>query len=248
MRASERVYASLREEIVTGRLAPGTVLGEVEQSARLGVSRTPLREALGRLAAEGLAVTGRGRTLVVSSLSAVDVTHLFELREALETQAARLAARRGDRAVFTALREKLAAQVADRPDGDAYFALVAELDAALDEAMGSPYLRRSLVGLRSHVARARRLSQDNPGRLARAAEEHALIAGAVAEGNETLAAQATAVHLRSSLETILAAIDGAAALDGAAPPTVAAPPEVPLRRASAARPLTPSAPAPGGSQ
>ena len=54
MRASDRAYASLLEEIQSGILRPGAVLGEVEQAARLGVSRTPLREALGRLAADGL--------------------------------------------------------------------------------------------------------------------------------------------------------------------------------------------------
>ena len=49
VRASDRAYRALREDIVAGRLVPGTVLGEVEQSQRLGISRTPLREALSRL-------------------------------------------------------------------------------------------------------------------------------------------------------------------------------------------------------
>ncbi|MFH5821905.1 GntR family transcriptional regulator [Georgenia sp. AZ-5] len=210
MRASERVYAALREEIVSCRLAPGAELGEVEQAARLGVSRTPLREALGRLAQEGLAVTGKGRTLVVSDVSAADVRHLFELREALECQAARLAARRGDPAVFAGLAERLAAAStllsADDPDRVAYYRLVADLDDALDQAMESPYLLRALASLRSHVARARRLSHDNPDRLVRAAQEHRLIAEAIAEGDATLAAQATAVHLRASLANILASL------------------------------------------
>ena len=55
MRASDRAYATLLDEIQSGILRPGAVLGEVEQAARLGVSRTPLREAIGRLRAEGLA-------------------------------------------------------------------------------------------------------------------------------------------------------------------------------------------------
>lgn len=53
-RASDRAYATLLEEIQSGKLAPGTVLGEVDQAARLGVSRTPLREALQQLSADGL--------------------------------------------------------------------------------------------------------------------------------------------------------------------------------------------------
>ncbi|GAA4288541.1 GntR family transcriptional regulator [Georgenia daeguensis] len=216
MRASERVYESLREDIVSWRLLPGAVLSEVEQADRLGVSRTPLREALGRLAADGLAVVGKGRTLVVSDLRAADVEHLFELREALETQAARLAARRRSGATFAALRDRFAEAPAllstEDPDRRAYYALVAELDAAIDEAAASPYLLRSLASLRTHVARARRLSRDNPDRLVRAAHEHLLIVEAIADGNETLAAQATAVHLRASLTTILTSL-----ADGRAP-------------------------------
>ena len=69
MRASDRAYATLREEIVDGLLAPGTVLGEVEQSARLGLSRTPLREALSRLVSDGLAAPSRGRGLLVTAVS-----------------------------------------------------------------------------------------------------------------------------------------------------------------------------------
>ncbi|WP_250446325.1 GntR family transcriptional regulator, partial [Actinotalea sp. C106] len=156
MRASDRVYQALRAEIVAWDLAPGTELSEVEQAGRHGVSRTPLREALARLVADGLA-TSRGRTLVVSGLDAADVRHLVELREALETQAARLAARRGSSAVFTALAERFAAAPALLLDHDpartAYYAVVAELDAAVDEAMASPHLRRALAGLRPHVAR-----------------------------------------------------------------------------------------------
>ncbi|KAE8765694.1 GntR family transcriptional regulator [Georgenia thermotolerans] len=221
MLASDAAYASLREDIVSGRLGPGTVLGEVEQAARLGVSRTPLREALARLAAEGLAVAGKGRTLVVSNLSAEDVRHLFELREALECQAARLAAQRGDRTVFARLAERFAGAAAlvsaTDPDQVAYYGLVAELDAALDEAMASPYLLRSLATLRTHVARARRLAHDNPERLAQAAHEHRLIAEAIAEGDATLAAQATAVHLRASLANILASLAAAGPGDPAGP-------------------------------
>lgn len=227
MRASERVYDALRGEIVSWRLAPGTELAEVELAARLGVSRTPVREALGRLAAEGLAVAGRGRTLVVSTLDATDVTHLFELREALETQAARLAARHGAGEPFAALARRFAD--APRPVGPAdeerYYELTAELDSAIDAAMDSPYLARALAGLRSHVARARRLSHDNPDRLAAAAREHALIAEAIADGNETLAAQATAVHLRASLGAILQAL-------AAADATSAADDDVPVLRAA----------------
>src|SRR5690606_2754073 len=197
--------------IVSWRLAPGTELSEVEQAERWGVSRTPLREALSRLAGEGLAVAGKGRTLVVSGLDRDDVVHLFELREALETQAARLAARRRDAVVFADLRDRFvtdAGAEADPAAQDAYYALVAELDHAIDEAAASPYLRRALAQLRPHVARVRRLAHDNPERLVRAAAEHRLIAGAIADGDPVLAAQATAVHLRAALDHVLVATTG----------------------------------------
>ena len=97
MRASDRAYAALRDEIIEWRLPPGTVLGEVEQSARLGVSRTPLREALRRLSADGLVAAAGGRGVVVTDVALDDIRELFELRRALEEQAARLAAERGDR-------------------------------------------------------------------------------------------------------------------------------------------------------
>lgn len=210
MRASDQAYASLRADIIADRLPAGTVLGEVEQAARLGVSRTPLRAALSRLEVEGLAVTGKGRTLVVSAISPAEVRHLFELREALECQAARLAARRGDPEVFTRLAERFdrAAEllVPDDAEHAAYYQLVADLDSALDDAMASPHLLRSLRALRSHVARVRRLSHDDPSRLVQAAREHSVIARAVAEGDPVFAGQATAVHLRTSLAAILAAL------------------------------------------
>jgi DNA-binding FadR family transcriptional regulator len=81
-RASDRAYETLRQEILHWRLAPGAVLGEVEQAARLGISRTPLREALSRLMADGLVEAQSGRGLVVASVSSEAVHELFELREA----------------------------------------------------------------------------------------------------------------------------------------------------------------------
>ena len=211
MRASERVYLGLREEIVSWRLPPGAELSEVEQADRWGVSRTPVREALSRLSSDGLAVIGKGRTLVVSELSATEVVRLFELREALETQAARLAARRADAQVFRELGERFARADAlltpADPERTAYYGLVGELDAAIDEAMASPYVLRALTSLRGHVARARRLARDNTPRLLQAAQEHRLIAQAIAEHDEVLAAQATAVHVRSSLASVVAGLE-----------------------------------------
>ena len=213
VRASDRAYAVLKEDILQWRLAPGTVLGETEQSERLGISRTPLREAITRLAAEGLVDTQRGRAGVVSDVSPANLAELFELREALETQAARLAARRRTAQTFEVLRDDFLAAPADLSHGaTGYYELVARLDAAIDEAVANPFLLASLAGLRNHLARIRRLAQDNPARLAESASEHLLIVQAILDGDEMLAAQATAVHLRKSLTNL---IDAGAAGDTA---------------------------------
>lgn len=207
MRASDRAYEALRSDIVEWRLLPGQVLGEVEQSERFGISRTPIREALSRLTADGLAEAHRGRGVVVSQVSLEDVRALFELREALDCRAARLAARRRDAAEFQRLAAELEACV-DRlhdPDTDrsAYYELVERMDQAIDDATVNPYLTAAQRSLRLHLARVRKLSRTNPQRLARAAAEHAQIARAIAEGSEELAEAATRVHLANSLHAVL---------------------------------------------
>src|ERR1700682_62638 len=87
----QRVYDHLRGEILTGRLKPGAELGEVPLSEQLGVSRGPLREAIGRLAAEGLVTVRPRRGAVVRLLSKDEFLELYQVREALEIMAVRLA-------------------------------------------------------------------------------------------------------------------------------------------------------------
>jgi GntR family transcriptional regulator, rspAB operon transcriptional repressor len=205
LRASDHAYARLRAEIIDWSLEPGTALGEIETAARLGVSRTPLREALSRLTAEGL-VTSSGRTSRVAPLSRQHIVELFELREALETQAARLAARRRESAPFEELRAAfLALPAVDLADLGPYYEVTAELDAQIDVAADSGALRSALRDLRGQLQRARRSAHDDPDRLAQATREHLLIVDAILAGDEMLAAQATAVHLHASLAHILSA-------------------------------------------
>jgi len=212
MRASDRAYNDLREQILDGQLEPGAVLGEVEQSTRLGVSRTPVREALSRLIADGLVSTHSGRGVVVTDVDLGRIVELFEVRSALEEQAARLAARRRDPAVFERLRAEFrrAHELLDNDDPARhdYYELVARLDAAIDAATQNPLLVSTLAGVRTHVARIRRLSHDNPERLREAAHEHLVIVDAIVDGAESLAAHATHVHLHRSLKNILGSIEG----------------------------------------
>lgn len=201
MRASERAYHTLRSEILDWTLPPGTVLGEVDQAERLGISRTPVREALSKLVADGLAEQGGGRGVLVADLSLEQADQLFDLRIALESLLARRAAERAhgetaDR--FRALAERFAA-AADALDGGAdpteYYDMASDLDVALDEAASNPYLVSALRTLRLHLARLRRLSANDPARLAVSAAEHADIASAVASGAGDLAEATTRVHL-----------------------------------------------------
>jgi DNA-binding GntR family transcriptional regulator len=216
VRASDRAYSALRDDIVSWRLAPGTPLSEIELAERLGVSRTPLRSALARLALEGLVDTSRGRTGVVPDVSARSVAELFELREALETHAARLAARRRDPAVFAALAGAFAhaAQTLAAEGVDAYYAVVTDFDRAVDAAIANPSLVGALEGVRTHLVRARRIAAANPTRLLRAAEEHRLICEAIRDGDESLAAAATAVHLRVSAAEIRSALEARTRQEG----------------------------------
>jgi DNA-binding GntR family transcriptional regulator len=208
MRASDKAYAELRREIVEWKLPPGTVLGEVEQAERLGVSRTPLREALARLSADGLAVQQRGRGAVVSDVSLDHLDNLFELRRALEVESSRLAARAEHREGFAKLAQRFteAADALGRGGPgvalEPYYSLAGELDEAIDEAVDNPYIEQALRGLRTHLARVRRLAQDAPDRLRASAFEHASIAGAIAAGDPELAAAATLLHLSHSLDHI----------------------------------------------
>lgn len=204
MRASDRAYATLLDEIQHGALPPGTVLAEVEQAARLGVSRTPLREALGRLASDGLVAQQSPRVTVVTPIDSDDIREIFEVRRALEESAARLAAERGDASAFAQLaREFGSTDVEGAAGRDAYYALIARFDRRLDESVSNDYLTSALRTVRTHLVRVRRLARDNPGRLAASVSEHRLIASAIAARDADLAAHATHLHLHNALTNIL---------------------------------------------
>lgn len=208
MRAGERAYQALRADIVEWRLLPGQVLGEVELSERLGISRTPVREALSRLTADGLTEPHNGRGVVVATISADDVRSLYEFRDSLDCRAAELAARRGDPEVFRGLAEELLHAVEGLtndhdPDHVSYYELVQRMDAAIDEAAANPFLRQAQAGVRLHLARVRKLSKSDPRRLASAAVEHQRIAQAIADGDPALAIATTRVHLSNALQHAL---------------------------------------------
>ncbi|MBP1327608.1 DNA-binding GntR family transcriptional regulator [Leucobacter exalbidus] len=209
MRASDRAYATLLDEIQRGDLAPNAVVAEVEQAARLGVSRTPMREAISRLVADGLVRQQSPRVLVVAGFDAHDIRNLFEARRALEEAAVRAAAQRGNAEVFAQLAAQFQAAKPETGDAgaDDYYALIARFDAEVDAAVNNTYLAQALRTVRTHLVRSRRLARDNRARLSASVQEHALIASSIAAGNAELAAHATHVHLHNALDAILRSID-----------------------------------------
>lgn len=206
MRAGELAYQSLRSDIMEGMLSPGAVIAEVEQSERLGVSRTPVREAISRLLADGLAEPAPGRGVIVAPISLDNVYALFELRTALDCAAAALAARRGDPEYFgdlyTRFEATAEALTQDSTNLAEYYALVDELDASIDAAANNRYLCQAQGNLRTQLTRIRKLSKANPVRLIEAAREHAHIARSISLQDPQLAESATRIHLANALLAI----------------------------------------------
>jgi DNA-binding GntR family transcriptional regulator len=136
-RLSDRAYAALKREIVSLELAPGAVLSEPDLMERLGIGRTPLREALQRLAEEDLVVVLPHRGTFVSPVGAADVQAVFELRVELDALAARLAAERATPAQIDGLRSLM----------DGFAGEAAEFDREFHEAVAAAahnaYLERT---------------------------------------------------------------------------------------------------------
>lgn len=212
MRQSDRVYQQLHEDILEWRLPPGATLNEVELAERLAISRTPLREAIQRLAHEGLVNAVRGRSARVAEISPDTVVKLFQMREALETYAVRLCVRLDDRSAFAEMCTEFEAQREAMHAGDvtddyaAYYALIGRFDDAIDLGADNPYLLSTLRDLRGHLHRLRRIARQRPERMATTTEEHLAICQAIRDGDDARAAVATTTHIGNSLRTILTAL------------------------------------------
>jgi DNA-binding GntR family transcriptional regulator len=143
-RPVERAYAGIREAILAGRLAPGAHLREEALAALTGTSRTPVREALRRLVAEGLATADK-RHRYVTDFSREAIVIIFDVRARLESYAAQIAASKIGAEEIARLRNLIAAidrvQAEWAPDGDRRFAeLNAEFHRTILEAARSPQL------------------------------------------------------------------------------------------------------------
>ncbi|MDT9591475.1 GntR family transcriptional regulator [Nocardioides zeae] len=208
---ADRSVAVLREMILDGSLAPGERLNEVHISQALGISRGPLREALRRLASEGLVRLVPHRGAFVPAFGPGQLTELYELRIALETHAARLVAELDDRTGVDDLVRALddAAALLDRQDSSAYptdqdfhgTLLRLAANSALSEAAAS-------VSARISLARSRSASQ--PVRAREALTEHRAVLAAIVAGDADEAARLLRLHLHHSLENALSLLDAPA--------------------------------------
>jgi DNA-binding GntR family transcriptional regulator len=194
---SQRTYAALKEAILDLTLRPGEIIRKGEVCEALGVSRSPVSEALARLAAEALVDVVPQAGTFVARLSMEEVREGAFLREALELHAVEAVARGATPEQVTALRRSLMVQEALVAAGDAQ-GFYAE-DARMHEAILGITGHRRLPALsRSawvHVDRARRLVLPEPGRVAETVGEHRAIVEAIAAQNPAAAREATRLHL-----------------------------------------------------
>ncbi|MBX6367767.1 MAG: GntR family transcriptional regulator [Rhodospirillales bacterium] len=194
----ERVYGYLRAEILEGRLEPGAELAEVALAEQLGVSRGPIREAIGRLASEGLVTVRPRRGAVVRSLSKEEFLELYQVREALERMAVQLAVPRltaEQLKQLTTLNARMR-EAARRGDVDAFFEANLSFHALLLEASGNEKLQELYQQLLGQLGRYRLRSLTLRGTLRRSVSEHAAILRAARRGDAERAAQLMAEHIR----------------------------------------------------
>jgi DNA-binding GntR family transcriptional regulator len=199
--AAEAVYRALRQGIVDSKLAPGERLRSDALANELRVSRTPVREALRKLEAEGL-VEHAGSRLVVRALSERDLTELFYVREALEGMAARLAAENATPSEIAEIRELLddIEAVRRRAALDALRQLTGEFHQALSRASHNNRLAQALATLLDNVRKIQTSTLFGEGRAALALQEHRDLLAAVAAHDGDRAETLARAHRRKTLE------------------------------------------------
>lgn len=192
------VYVALKQAILSGALAPGTTLREEELARRYQVSRTPVREALGRLEAEALVERYQGSGLVVSELAADDIIDLYVLREALEGLAARLAASRRtdtDLARLDVMQE-LARRAVQESDVGRAQKVNSEFHFLIWRIAGNRPLSRAINGVHQAAQRFHDNTLAYPGRLEQSVAEHGDLLEAIRLRDQAGAEQIAIEHVR----------------------------------------------------
>ena len=201
----EVVYETLREAIRNGALAPGERLMEIQLAEELGVSRTPVREAIRKLELESFVVMLPRRGTYVANLSLKDINEVFEIRAALDGLAAGLAAERITEDELEQM-ERLMVEIADHIEQHNNQKIV-EVDEAFHDILYRASRNERLVGiiynLREQFTRFRSVSINYPGRLQNTLEEHRQLVEAIAQRNPEAAQQKAREHIENAEQTLL---------------------------------------------
>jgi DNA-binding GntR family transcriptional regulator len=190
---TEQAYNRLEEMIVTLELAPGAILSEQALSSELGIGRTPIREALQRLAREGLVLVLPRKAILVTETDPRKQLLVLEVRRELERLLARAGAERAsvaERAQFQAIADGMEA-AAEANDDIAFMRLDRELNALLARAAHNEYAARAMHFLNGHSRRFWYLHYKQAADLPKVARLHADEARAVANGKPERAAAAS---------------------------------------------------------
>ncbi|GHH83651.1 GntR family transcriptional regulator [Streptomyces sulfonofaciens] len=202
----EKAYGYLKDTVLTDPGMQGAFLSEQEIADRMGVSRTPVREALLLLAAEGLVELVPKRGARVSPLTGREIAELMELRGIVERYAARQLVATG-RAPVDHMAELLARQrgLTGPDQAREFIAVDHQFHSTLVSTVGNTLLDRHYEGLRSRQVRAGVVALYNRrGRQESVLEEHEAILDALAAGDAGAACAAIDEHLDSTLKVLLA--------------------------------------------
>ena len=201
----EQVAQRLRQMLVENRIAPGAKLNERELCEQLKVSRTPLREAIKMLAAEGLVELVPNRGAIAVALTEADVVNTFEVMAGLEAMSGELAAQRitdAELAEIQALHyEMLAAYT--RGDLSAYYSLNARIHRAINAAARNPVLTATYNQVNARLQALRFRSNQDGAKWQRAVKEHEKMIEALAARDPAALRTVLTTHLRNKRDTVL---------------------------------------------
>ncbi len=207
----ETVIDQLRDLIVQGELAPGTKLNERLLAARLGTSRTPLREAIKMLAAEGLVELLPNRGALVAPLDPEKINQVFVVLGTLEALAGDLACRAASAAQIAEIRALHFHMRAHHARGElaAYFKYNQQIHSQLVACAGNPVLSQLYQSLNAHVRRARYSANLSPARWDQAVQEHEAILAALEARDRARLAMLLRDHLAQKLVLVMEALASA---------------------------------------
>ncbi len=199
-----QVYRLLRQAIVTLRLQPGATIVEKEITDQLGISRTPVRDALRQLAEEGLVNVRRQSGTFVGLIDRQQLEEGRLIRRALEIEGVRLAATRIAERDIERLRDILALQqrAARRERHEDFIALDDEFHRSISELSGHARLWRVISGAKAQLDRVRHMSVPLPGQAQRVLVQHRAIVEALARHDPERGVKALAHHLDDAYDRL----------------------------------------------